>query len=90
MKCPKDISRDDFDEMLASVPKGFVLKSTHIPKSRFVSPMWREFVFFAEKEPKPGYNLKRGDTLTLSCVLLFKPNGMKSNHKIKKYHEAVR
>lgn len=86
-RCPRDVKAEHFEEMLNSVPEGFVFKRTWIPKSG--PSFWRDFEFVAKKQPKPGYGLKLGDSLTLSCVLEIKRSGIAESHGIRTPREAI-
>lgn len=73
LKCPDDVDEKHFDDMMASVPSGFIYQRTFLPTSTWAPAYWRHFEFRAVGKPKPGYGLKQGDTLTLACVLKFTP-----------------
>ena len=71
MRCPTDVKIEHFREMLAYAPKGCVLKSSRVVKSKFTPRFWRDFIFKVEKEPSKESGLKRGDIFTLTCVRKF-------------------
>ena len=65
MKCPRDVRKEDFETMLKSVPHGFVLERSYIPRSPYGYTFWRDFIFVVRR-PISGF--KRGDHYHYSCV----------------------
>ena len=63
MRCPSDVDRRLFNEMLDSVPADSTLRSSK--RWRW----WREFTFIITGNPSKTSGFKRGDEFILSCPL---------------------
>ena len=68
MKCPKDVRPEDYRQMLDTIPKGFVLKSSKR------NSYWRDFYFRLERRNTKlvSYGFKLGDSFETAVVCKFK------------------
>ena len=63
MKCPRDVDRKCFDEMMECIPKGFVFMRSY--RSSFS----RHFVFKVKRKPKTPQEIPQGETFQTACPL---------------------
>lgn len=60
MRCPPDVNKEHFEEMLKMAPEGAVLYSTE------KAGIWRDFTFLMKGNPSKESCLKVGDPFVVS------------------------